>query len=84
MLKSAMFHMFDSLHMPEQPMSEVQSYYFGDVGVVIDDYNIRNEYSLSEFDIESDNLGAILTTRIDVLYTPAMVLHNYPLIVSTI
>lgn len=79
-----MFRMFFLYICTEQPMSEVQSYYFGDGPVSIDDYYARNEYSLSEFDIESDNLGAILTTRIDVLYTPAMVLHNYPLIVSTI
>lgn len=41
----------------EQQMSGVQLYYFADESVVIDEFSIRNEYSLSEFDIESDNLG---------------------------
>ena len=39
-------------------MSEIQSYYFGDVPVPIEDYYVGNEYSLSKFDIESDYLGA--------------------------
>ena len=78
MLKYAMFRMFFLYIYTEQQIIKVQSYYFGDGPVPIDDYYVRNEYSLSEFDIESDDLGAILATCIDVLYTPAMVLHNYP------
>ena len=38
-------------------MSEFQSYYFGDGAVPIDEYYVRNEYSLSKFDVESDDLG---------------------------
>lgn len=41
-------------------MSEVQSYYFRDGFVPFDDYDVMNEYSLSEFDIESDDLGSHL------------------------
>ena len=58
MWKYAMFRMFFIYIFTDQPMSEVQSYYFGDRPVPIDDYYVRNEYSLSEFDIESDDLGA--------------------------
>ena len=53
-----MFRMFFLYLLTDQPMSEVQSYYFGDRPVQIDDYYVRNEYSLSEFDIESDDIGA--------------------------
>ena len=56
MLKSAIFRMFCIYICTEQPMREVQSYYFGYGPVPIDDYYVRNEYSLSEFDIESDDL----------------------------
>ena len=51
-----MFRMFFIYIFTDQPMSEVQSYYFGDRPVPIDDYYARIEYSLSEFDIESDDI----------------------------
>ena len=51
-----MFSMFYLYICTDQPMSEVQSYYFEDGPVSIDDYYARNEYSLSEFDIESDDI----------------------------
>ncbi len=73
-----MFRIFFLYICTEKPMRGVQSYYFGDAPVPIEYYYFRNEYSLSEFDIESDDLGCHLDTCIDVLYTPAMVLHNYP------
>jgi hypothetical protein len=52
-----MFRKFVIYICTEQPMSYVRSYYFGDGPVPTDDYSVRNEYSLSEFDVESDDLG---------------------------
>ena len=60
MLKYAMFRIFFLYIYTEQQIIKVQSYYFGDGPVPIDDYYVRNEYSLSEFDIESDDLGCHL------------------------
>ena len=57
MLKSTMFRKFVIYICSDQPMSYVQSYYFVDGPVPIDDYYVRNEYSFSEFDVESDDLG---------------------------
>ena len=52
-----MFRIFFLYICTEKPMRGVQSYYFGDAPVPIEYYYVRNEYSLYEFDIESDDLG---------------------------
>lgn len=71
---------FYSSHMgTEQQMSGFQLYYFADESVVIDEFSIRNEYSLSEFDIESDDLGHHLDHPYRCLVYPSYDAPQLPL-----